>query len=135
MTNTENPIDTLRIGMHIQLENGSIHQIINIKIKRTPKLGLIREASFRSNVALEWIDLTTIDWRVVSPLAGVIRGSHNSVDGLHHSQSCTGILTTVRQMPEGWSKECRRCGFSVIGYASRELAEAAYTADQVEAFH
>jgi len=137
MTNTTqiNAIDSLHAGMIIQLANGSIHQITAVKIRRTPRRHLLREARVRSDVTRGWVDLLEQDWRIVRPASGIIPGAHNSADGLHHSQSCTGMLTTVHQLTEGWSKTCRRCGFAVIGCETRDIAEAAYVADKVGMFH
>lgn len=132
MTNTQltDLLDTLHVGMHIQLANGSIHQLTAVDIVRTPKRRLLRVARVRSEVTRDWVNLMDEDWRIIHPAPGVTRGAHNCVDGLHHSQSCTCVMTTVLELSDGWSKHCRRCGFVVRGYSSREAAEAAYVADQ-----
>jgi hypothetical protein len=134
MTNTAQAdlYASLQIGMNIQTSNGTIHKIIEIKVVRTPRRGLLRCAQIRSDVS-GWVDLLMHDWRIVHPASQVMPGSHDCVDGLDHSASCSGIETSTYQTSDGWTKMCNHCGFAVVGYGSLGAAEVAYIADQVGA--
>jgi hypothetical protein len=138
MTNTTapatDPYIALRPGSHVQTADGAIHHVQEVKIRRTPKRQLLREAKIRSDITRGWIDLMDAEWRVVHPAAQVTPGAQNCVDGLDHSLTCHCAMTHRWKTSDGWIVSCRRCGFAVRGYDTPEAATAAYVADQTGIF-